>query len=543
MHFCLASAKRIFHQMKISPSIANTIWLASQKREYNQFITASKNPKLAQEKKLSTYITNNSETVFGKQHGFKDINGYADFIQKVPIHDWESLSSYISDIEKGKQNILTSAKVLLFERTSGTTSFSKLIPYTNTLKREIEQAVAAWMVSLYHQYPKTFKGSAYWAISPATQQISKTVGGISVGIDDDKAYFNPLTSLLLNSILAVPPHIKNIKQTDEFYFQTLIHLLCNPSLSFISVWSPSFFILLDEHLRSRKEILLSAIDKIKSIPPLQKKTVQQILSKTNFTWKELWPQLEVISCWSDAQSALFISKIKERLGEKIIVQGKGLLATEGVTSIPISTKLSPALAVRSHFYEFREPDTNKIYLSHELKNDGIYEVIITTGGGLYRYATGDLIKVSGFFNQCPCFQFLGRKNIHSDLVGEKLSEHQIIEAFSIAFQTIEYAITHAFISPVNNSQHNQYCLYISANTGYENFIQERIASLTISIEGQLNKNPYYQHAIHIGQLKPMCFKILTNQQTQEIIAKLKKGKTTQESVFKLPTLLNSIVLK
>ena len=49
--------------------------------------------------------------------------------------------------------------------------------------------------------------------------------------------------------------------------------------------------------------------------------------------------------------------------------------------------------------------------AHELRTGESYTVIVTTGGGLWRYRLGDLVEVDGFFGASV-----------SDLCGEKLAE-------------------------------------------------------------------------------------------------------------------------
>ena len=44
-------------------------------------------------------------------------------------------------------------------------------------------------------------------------------------------------------------------------------------------------------------------------------------------------------------------------------------------------------------------------LAHELEEHVQYRVVLTTGGGLYRYQLGDAIEVVGFENQCPLIPF------------------------------------------------------------------------------------------------------------------------------------------
>src|SRR5262249_25945009 len=115
-----------------------------------------------------------------------------------------------------------------------------------------------------------------------------------------------------------------------------------------------------------------------------------------------------------------------------------------------------ALALRSHFFEFGEwpqeptepPD--KIRLAHELEVGRCYEVIVTTGGGLYRYRLGDLVEVTGFENECPLIRLVGRADRRTDLVGEKLSELHVQSVLQRVFARYGLTPRFAMVVPVGN---------------------------------------------------------------------------------------------
>ena len=65
----------------------------------------------------------------------------------------------------------------------------------------------------------------------------------------------------------------------------------------------------------------------------------------------LWPHLQVISCWTDANAAAPAAHVA-RLFPHARIQGKGLIATEGFISLPLAGHEGAALSVRSHFLEF-----------------------------------------------------------------------------------------------------------------------------------------------------------------------------------------------
>ncbi|KAK8573689.1 hypothetical protein V6N13_009777 [Hibiscus sabdariffa] len=61
-----------------------------------------------------------------------------------------------------------------------------------------------------------------------------------------------------------------------------------------------------------------------------------------------------------------------------------------------------------------------------------YEVVVTTLTGLYRYRVGDVLKVTGFYNESPQFQFVERKNVVVTIGLDKTTEEDLSKAITKA---------------------------------------------------------------------------------------------------------------
>jgi len=98
-----------------------------------------KDPINTQDKVFTELIAKGSQTKFGKDHKFEDIDSHADFINNVPIRDYEELKPYVEQVVQGNENILWPGKPQYFAKTSGTTSGVKYIPITkDSIKFQIE---------------------------------------------------------------------------------------------------------------------------------------------------------------------------------------------------------------------------------------------------------------------------------------------------------------------------------------------------------------------------------------------------------------------
>jgi hypothetical protein len=120
-----------------------------------------------------------------------------------------------------------------------------------------------------------------------------------------------------------------------------------------------------------------------------------------------------------------------------------------------------------------------------------YEVLMSTEGGLYRYAIGDRVRVRGYVGEAPMLEFLGR-TAAVDLCGEKLTEAFVIHALA------PLGLKFALLSPVPQGKAG-YALTVDADM----VPQEGAARLAQDAEIALAANPQYAYARKLGQLAPL----------------------------------------
>ncbi|MBK9016141.1 MAG: GH3 auxin-responsive promoter family protein [Saprospiraceae bacterium] len=501
----------------------NRIWLWSQAGQYAYFQKNLHTATTVQEQILANYLKLNSDTEYGREYHFSKLKTYRDYVDFVPIvDDFSLVQPYIDKMANGQGNVLFKGKPLFFETTSGSTSNAKWIPYNAQLKREFQAAVAVWMNDVYRQCPAAFNGPSYWSLSPALKDKETTTAGIPVGISSDTDYFNALTAFFLKQLFAVPSNLGSILDAHQFYLQTWRHLLSRTDLSFVSVWSPNFLLNLDAFLRANLEEILQT-----SLISNNRKNEVKWLVGNGSSWQRLFTKLALVSCWTQAQAAIWLPKLKAILGD-VPLQGKGLLSTEGVVTIPLGFD-KHILAYTSQFYEFRLPETGKICRAHELESDAIYEVILTTGGGLYRYCTKDLVRCTGYVESVPCLEFMGRGSGVSDMIGEKISEVTVNSI--LAKLVAQCPINSAFLYPVQMVHSAKYLLIVESNEELE------AASLTIQVENELSKNPYYKQALAIGQLAKLELLKLPIGFSDNLYLQHKKARKIKDGDVKLPLLL------
>jgi hypothetical protein len=508
------------------PWWVNTAWMWQCRREAQAFRAATHAVQPAQERLLGALLSDNANSQFGRAHRFASIRSFDDFRSAVPISTYDALAPRIDRIARGEAQVLTTEQVLMFEPTGGSAGGSKLIPYTSSLRRQFQRAIAAWAWDVFRHRPAVRVGTAYWSISPATQREERTVGGTPVGFESDHEYLDGLQRWALSRVLVAPREVSQLHDIDNFRYATLGYLLAADDLALISVWSPTFLTTLLDALPACGERLCRDLhDGMLRLPApgceprLTRLAFQRRRSRSRElanalasmgdrqdSLSRLWPNLALISCWADAAAEMYVTDLQSRF-PAVWIQPKGLLATEGVVSIPIVERFGAALAIRSHVFEFLEvlasdndgTPQSRTLLADELEMGRRYRVLLTTGGGLYRYDLGDVVEVVGFLHQCPLLQFRGRYGLVSDLVGEKLNERHVRECLRATLA--EFDLRPAFALVVPQAAPPGYLALIDGCRRLDT--EGMTPALARRLETRLRENPQYRYAVDLGQLTPV----------------------------------------
>jgi hypothetical protein len=478
-------------------TLANSLWAASCAPELARFHRATRHVAAEQQAVLHRILHQNADTEFGREHGFASIRTTDDFQNRVPLRGYEQHQPWIDRTAEGIPNVLTRESVRLFEPTSGSSGATKLIPYTISLQHEFQRGINAWIADLFAHRPHLLAGPAYWSISPTPANRVRTSGGIPIGFDDDTAYLGAWRKRLVQAVMAVPAGVHLSGNTDEFQYTTLLHLVRARSLRLISIWSPTFLSLMLDRLPQWGDRICHDLERGVNCTADSHgaREVRQALKdhSPQEAYSRLWPRLQLISCWSDATSAGLAARLAS-LFPDCRVQGKGLLATEAFISLPLFGYKGAALSVRSHFFEFIPGDSDRPQLAHQLERGSLYTVVVTTGGGLYRYLLGDQIEVIGHIEDCPLLRFVGRQDSVSDWFGEKLNDAHVSRVFKDTFGRLGIAPVFAMLA-CDTAAPPGYVLYIESDCS-----KEQLARASEAIDTGLRENFHYNYARRLGQL-------------------------------------------
>jgi hypothetical protein len=525
--------------MAVLTSLYNTCWMLACRREAWAFSQAIQNVRETQELELSQILRRNSHTWFGEKHAFPLIGNMRDFQRAVPLSTYEDYRTPLERIAAGEANVLTADTVQLLQPTGGSTSGQKLVPYTASLRRGFQRAIRAWIHDLFRYRSAVRRGRAYWSISPLACTRRKSIGGIPIGFDDDAQYLGTWEQLLVRRTLAVPTDVARCSTVAAAWYATLFFLLRAHDLSLISIWSPTFLAELLTSLASNWPRLCDDLecgrmsadsrDEYSPFPerqfapmPRRARLLREAFDAGDNVrdWvRKIWPSLALVSCWTDGASAPHANALQQLVSD-VEIQPKGLLATEAFVSIPRTLQPAPALAVRSHFFEFQPAndassteDDRRLLLSDELEVGEEYRVVVTTAGGLYRYQLQDQVAVVGFEAQAPLLKFVGRADATCDLVGEKLSAAHVQSVLQRAFTGLDLRPAFAVLASDTTSP-PRYVLRLVEPALDDAAL---LAQLRTAVDEELSNHPGYRYAREIGQLAELRIERLNADRAAELM--------------------------
>lgn len=496
--------------MTFVAALANSVTRMGAVPARVRFWRALRRPDAAQAAILGRILHGAAESAYGREHGFASIRSPREYAARVPLVDYDSLAPWIERIAAGEERVLTNAPVRFVEPSGGSSGKSKLVPYTAPLLAEFSAATMAWMHDLLASRPALRRGRAYWSITPPVARPASTSGGVPVGMQHDSDYFPAPLRALLQRALAVPPVVSRAPDVPTCRYVTLRALLAAPDLRLISVWSPSFLTLLANELDARFDDLLRDLDDggvrapvdpalaaaitraIPARPALARELRRQFGRRPPEDLGAVWEKLALVSCWADGHAARALEGVRRRF-PRVEIQPKGLLATEGVVSIPLFGHAHPVAAVTSHFLEFLpDGDGSRALGVHELERGQSYEVVLTTGGGLHRYRLRDVVRVEGFVARTPMLSFQGRADRASDLAGEKLTPALVERVLTAAMRATGVHASFAMLAP-RLEPAPRYVLYVDA-------APEQADTLARAVESELLGAHHYALCRALGQL-------------------------------------------
>ena len=393
---------------------------------------------------LKKIIKANRNSEFGRAHHFDEIRSLDDYRKFVPPSTYEDYAEQIERVKNGEKNVLTSADILGFSRTSGSSGVPKYIPATAAslqayVKYTWTRALALGAAELERQ-GKHYKPGRGVFLSPATNEtLPNGLPCSNIAEIGAREYgrFYPY-------ILTVPTKNLFDMHDGDYVYNIYRFALADEDVSFIFSVFLSVNVSQLAYLQENWRLIVDDItngtisdsvdlkpevraELMKHIRPMPKRgeylrrQFEQGFDETLL--KRIWPNLTVICGIGNASfksSAEYVKSFAKGIPFDYSIYG----ASEGlVAAVTELESTDMQLLTDSCFYEFvlADSDCTEFLTLDQLKAGEKYEILITTAAGLYRYRLKDVIEVRGFNGKCPLISFVRRKGQLFNVAGEKFS--------------------------------------------------------------------------------------------------------------------------
>jgi len=501
-----------------------TILAIPGRKMYRSYERAAKSAAATQAALLAEIVAMNSDTVFGREHGFGSIRGYDDFHAAVPIRDYEGHRPYVERHVAGEADVLFPGRPMMYTRSSGTTAESKLIPITQyNFERAIKNRGKLWLYGLMRAYPGIYRGRSYSVVSPAEE-----------GRTADGTPFGSLSGVMRQNIPAFM-HLTHAAPWEttliaDYESRTYCQLRFGVPSDVTTVFTGNPATVLNFATRADawKERLIrdirdGTLDPGLDLDPQARALLESRLEPAPDRAAELeaavgraggalrptdyWPHLGLIHTWTQGNCALVLPKIRPWFREGTPILDFGYIASEVMATDLIDPETQGSLLQVQHaFYEFaafedgddREPH-ERLLPAHELEEGRRYYIYVTTLSGLYRYDMNDVIEVVGHFHGAPIFRFLFKGKGITSLQGEKLSERQLIDA--VALGARRAAVEHDFFVGHADAERGGYTLYVELTGAASREDRERLAAEVDRALGEVNVE--YEAKRSSDRLRPL----------------------------------------
>ncbi|GEM_PF-2020529 len=406
----------------------------------NEFRIALTNPLKIQKKILKEILKKNKDTIYGKEHNFKEIKTIQQYQENVPIITYENIIPYIQRIKDGEENILTKDKIIFLATTSGTTSSVKLIPVTKDRIKNFKREFYLWSMYVLKDHTNVLKGKTLYFAGPYIE--GRTKSGLICG--SISGYLVAKSPWYIKSKVVVPPKIYNIFDFDKKIRAISICAL-KSNITQFAFASPIEAILFIDFITEHKDELLNELELNGNI-----ERSKELKALPEFKPINIWPNLCLIGCIKSKFNLHYLDTLKDKIGKTDIeIRDPGIYASEGRLSLGLEkdgiSGIIPAHVTFFEFIEKREDGYDSYPITIEkLELEKSYEVIITTTEGLYRYNMGDIVKVTGYKNKLPLIQFVDRNN-YLNIAGELAHEnilisiiHKLIEELNLKVKSFTF---------------------------------------------------------------------------------------------------------
>ncbi|KAK1370032.1 indole-3-acetic acid-amido synthetase GH3.6 [Heracleum sosnowskyi] len=452
----------------------------------------TRNADTIQKQVLSEILTRNAGVEYLQRHGLDGRTDIDSFNKFVPISTYEDIKPDINRIANGdKSPILCSHPISEFLTSSGTSGGErKLIP---TIEEELDRKsfFCSLSMTLMNQcFPGLDNGKAMYFIFLKSE--SKTPGGLLARTALTNFYRSTLSrnspseNELHSKYTSPNAAILCLDNYQSMYSQMLCGLCLHKEVVRVGASFSFTFIRAIQFLETNWSVLCndirtgtlnpaitdqllreSVLTKILKPDPVLADFIDAECSKKS--WKgiirSLWPNTKCLEVVVTGTMSQYIPTL-EYYSNGLPIVSSTYCSSECFAGVNLNPLCNPVdvlytLIPTMAFFEFlpvqgsnmdgdtssnvkatiNEKEQNELVDLVDVELGVVYELVVTTYAGLYRYRVGDLLRVAAFKNKAPQFNFICRKNVALSIEADKTDESELQSA-------VQKAVTN-HLTPLN----------------------------------------------------------------------------------------------
>jgi hypothetical protein len=430
------------------------------------------NAPTAQQGWMHQIVKTAKQTVFGRDHFFKDIHTYEDYKQAVPVRDYEDLKGYVQQIIDGQDDVLWPGKPLYFAKTSGTTSGTKYIPISkDSISNHIDSARNAILNYVHETGKADFLDGKLIFLSGSP--VLDTKGSVPTG----------RLSGISNH------HVPAYLRTNQ---------MPSYDTNCIEEWEEKLDRIIEETLHQPMSL-------ISGIPPWVQMYFDRITARTGKAIKDVFPTFDLF-IYGGVNFEPYRAKLFDSIGKKID-SIELYPASEGFIAYQDSQHEAGLLLLADTgiFFEFIPAEEyfneNPTRLSlGEVEVGKNYALVINSNAGLWGYSIGDTVK---FVSKDP-YRLLvtGRIKHFISAFGEHVIGEEVEKALQYAMQqqpqteVVEFTVA-PMVTPAEGLPYHEWLIeFAKPPADVERFARDIDRRLT-------ELNVYYDDLITGSILRPL----------------------------------------
>lgn len=448
-------------------------------------------PVKTQQRVFQELIAKAKNTRFGKEHGFEQIRLHSDYVEKVPIRDYEELKGYVQMIMDGQDDVLWPGKPAYFGKTSGTTSGAKYIPITKeSIKHQVEASRNAILSYIHETGNAEFVDGKMIFLQGSPVLGEK--GGIKMG--------------RLSGISA--HYVPNYLQKNR---------LPSWETNCIEDWETKVDKIVEETEQQNMTV-------IAGIPSWVQMYFEKLHAKTGKKVGELFREFQLF-IYGGVNYEPYRAKFENLIGRK--VDSIELFpASEGFFAYQDSQREKGMLLLLNSgiFYEFVKADeffseNPKRLTIADVELDADYAMVISTNAGLWAYNLGDTVR---FVSKKPYRIIVsGRIKHFISAFGEHVIAKEVEEALKLAVDGTDALVNEFTVAPQTSPEEGE-LPYHEWFIEFERPPSNMSKFLSIMEESMKRQNSYYYDLIAGNILQPLKITAIKPNGFQEYMKTLGK---------------------